>query len=239
MYLSECETWDSHAGIRSREIWDVRLYSLRDVYESLGGTLSFRVEESFTLKMEPVVCSSLQISWYHIPEDRNLIFLKLHVAVKIVKVLSNELKRNVRTRINKTYRTQMFKHRAFYTWYDNGKLRSYRKQQDNSPRSSAKKDSPTFLWYEEPHRKGRVQQFSHCCVSIRCLCNAFTEPLPSNDRGIHIQTYRTMGEIFEVRCWEGLRCHNILQIRSFIKIASSIRKLTRGIHRLTDSIEIV
>jgi hypothetical protein len=38
------------------------------------------------------------------------------------------------------------------------------------------------------HRKQRV----HSCVCIRCSGNVFTEPLPSNDRGIHIQTHRLM-----------------------------------------------
>jgi hypothetical protein len=36
------------------------------------------------------------------------------------------------------------------------------------------------------HVKGRVQQFLYCCVYIRCRGWIFTEPLPSNDRGIHI-----------------------------------------------------
>jgi hypothetical protein len=36
------------------------------------------------------------------------------------------------------------------------------------------------IWYGQ-HRKRRVQQFFYCCV---CM------PLPSNNRGIHIQTHR-------------------------------------------------
>jgi hypothetical protein len=44
-----------------------------------------------------------------------------------------------------------------------------------------------------PHRKRRVQQFFYCCLCIRCRGNFFTEPLSSNDRGIHIQTQRLMG----------------------------------------------
>jgi hypothetical protein len=31
-------------------------------------------------------------------------------------------------------------------------------------------------------------EFLHCCVCICCHGNGFTEPLPSNDRGIHIDT---------------------------------------------------
>jgi hypothetical protein len=40
----------------------------------------------------------------------------------------------------------------------------------------------------KPHRKGRVQQFIYRWVFIRCGGNVFTEPLPSNDRGMHIDT---------------------------------------------------
>jgi hypothetical protein len=43
----------------------------------------------------------------------------------------------------------------------------------------------SLIWHR-PHRKWRVQQFFYCCVCIRCRGNIFTEPLPSNDRGIHI-----------------------------------------------------
>jgi hypothetical protein len=44
---------------------------------------------------------------------------------------------------------------------------------------------------------------------IRCRSNVFTEPLPSNDRGIHIQTLRLMGGIYKVRHWDGLGCHDL------------------------------
>jgi hypothetical protein len=37
------------------------------------------------------------------------------------------------------------------------------------------------------------------CACIRCCGNIFTEPLPSNDRVIHIQTHRLVGDIYEVR----------------------------------------
>jgi hypothetical protein len=43
-----------------------------------------------------------------------------------------------------------------------------------------------------PQRKRHVQQFCHCCVFIRWRCSVLTEPLPSNDRGIHIQTQRDL-----------------------------------------------
>jgi hypothetical protein len=50
-----------------------------------------------------------------------------------------------------------------------------------------------------PRRKRRLQQFFYFCVCIRCRGNVFTQPLPSNDRGIHIQTHRLMGGVYEVR----------------------------------------
>jgi hypothetical protein len=59
-----------------------------------------------------------------------------------------------------------------------------------------------------PHRKRRVRQFYYCCVCILCRGNVFTGPLPSNDRGIHIQIHRLMGGIYEVRRSDGLRCHD-------------------------------
>jgi hypothetical protein len=59
------------------------------------------------------------------------------------------------------------------------------------------------------HRERRVQQFVYCCVCIRCRGKVFTEPLPTNDRRIHIQTHRLMGGIYEIFCWDGLRCHDI------------------------------
>jgi hypothetical protein len=36
-----------------------------------------------------------------------------------------------------------------------------------------------------PNIKTRDQQFFYCCKRIRCRGNTFTEPLPSNDNGIH------------------------------------------------------
>jgi hypothetical protein len=44
-----------------------------------------------------------------------------------------------------------------------------------------------------PHRKRRVQQFLYFYVYVCCCANVFTELLPGNDRGIHIQTHRLMG----------------------------------------------
>jgi hypothetical protein len=58
------------------------------------------------------------------------------------------------------------------------------------------------------HRKGCLWQF-YSCTSIRCCSNILTELLPGNDRGIHVQTHRLMGGVYEVRHWDGLKCYNI------------------------------
>jgi hypothetical protein len=50
-----------------------------------------------------------------------------------------------------------------------------------------------------PHKKKDASSNYAIVAYIRCRDNAFTEPLPSNDRGIHIQTHRLMGGIYEVR----------------------------------------
>jgi hypothetical protein len=63
-----------------------------------------------------------------------------------------------------------------------------------------------LIWHG-PYRKRPVQQFSYCCTCISPRGNVFTEPLPSNGRGIHMQTHKLMGGIYEVRRWDGLRCH--------------------------------
>jgi hypothetical protein len=60
-----------------------------------------------------------------------------------------------------------------------------------------------------PHWKRRLQQFFYHCVCIRYRGKVFTEPLPSHDRAIHIQTYRFMGGIFQSDRWDGLRCRDI------------------------------
>jgi hypothetical protein len=54
-----------------------------------------------------------------------------------------------------------------------------------------------------------ASNISYIVACIRCRGNAFTEPLPSNDKGIHIETHRLMGEIYEVRRGDGFRCIDI------------------------------
>jgi hypothetical protein len=84
-----------------------------------------------------------------------------------------------------------------------------------------------FIWHVS-HRKRRVQQFFYCCVRIRCRGNVFTQPLPSNGKGIHIEIHRLMGDIYEVRRWDGSRCPDV---PGFIKLGSVIQKLVGGTHR--------
>jgi hypothetical protein len=45
-----------------------------------------------------------------------------------------------------------------------------------------------FLIHHGQRRNRRVQQF-FCCIFIRCFGNMFTEPLPGNSKGIHIQAH--------------------------------------------------
>jgi hypothetical protein len=46
--------------------------------------------------------------------------------------------------------------------------------------------------------KRHVQQLSYCCEFILCRGNGSTEPFPSNDRGIYIQTHRVMGGMVQI-----------------------------------------
>jgi hypothetical protein len=43
------------------------------------------------------------------------------------------------------------------------------------------------------HRKRRLQQFFVCYACFCCRDNVITEPLHSNDKGLHIRTHRLMG----------------------------------------------
>jgi hypothetical protein len=66
-----------------------------------------------------------------------------------------------------------------------------------------------FLYDTDCTENDAVLQFSYCSVCIRGRGNVFTEPLPSNDRGIYIQTHRLMTGIYEVSRSDGLRYHDI------------------------------
>jgi hypothetical protein len=61
-----------------------------------------------------------------------------------------------------------------------------------------------------PHIKWRVQRFFYSCLCIHCRGNVFTEPLPSNDKGINIHTHRLMGGIYEVHLRSHICLHGIM-----------------------------
>jgi hypothetical protein len=54
---------------------------------------------------------------------------------------------------------------------------------------------PTFIWWDRTESDASNNSIVAC---IRYRGAVFTEPLPSNDRGIHIQTYRHTDR------WEGV-----------------------------------
>jgi hypothetical protein len=54
---------------------------------------------------------------------------------------------------------------------------------------------------------------SSVVACIRYLGNVFTEPLPSVDKEINIQTHRLLGGIYEVRRSDGLICHDKVWLR--------------------------
>jgi hypothetical protein len=54
-------------------------------------------------------------------------------------------------------------------------------------------------WYDTGHTKNDAsKQLFYCCVYIRYRGNVSTEPLPSNDSGIHTDS-RTDGRDFLIR----------------------------------------
>jgi hypothetical protein len=71
-------------------------------------------------------------------------------------------------------------------------------------------------------------------VSIRCNGNVFTEPLLSNDKGIHTDTDTHWRGI--LKCAAEMDSGVMMYIPSFIKIGSDIRKLILGGY--TDSMGI-
>jgi hypothetical protein len=44
-----------------------------------------------------------------------------------------------------------------------------------------------------------IPSFIKIGPGMRCRSHVFTEPLPTNDKGIHIQTRKLMGGNYEVR----------------------------------------
>jgi hypothetical protein len=60
-----------------------------------------------------------------------------------------------------------------------------------------------------PHIKRRVHKFFSI---VACVFVAAVKFLPSRclaTTGIHIEAHRLTEGIYELRCWDGLRCHNI------------------------------
>jgi hypothetical protein len=72
-----------------------------------------------------------------------------------------------------------------------------------------------------PHRKWRGQQLFYFCVCILCRGDVFTDPLPSN-----INIHRLRWGIYEVRRWDGRRCHDIYT--KFHKNCFRHSKVNRG-----------
>jgi hypothetical protein len=70
-------------------------------------------------------------------------------------------------------------------------------------------DRQTILQYDTNNIENDVSDISSVVARIRCNWNMSTESLPNNKKRIHIQTHRLMGGIYEVRRWDGLRCHFI------------------------------
>jgi hypothetical protein len=70
------------------------------------------------------------------------------------------------------------------------------------------------------------------CVIVAAVSFLLTEPLPSNDKGMHIQTH-WWEEFIKYDVEIGLV--SMIHEPSFIKIASSIFKLMKGVHRPTNS----
>jgi hypothetical protein len=66
------------------------------------------------------------------------------------------------------------------------------------------------------------------CLPSRCLAIKggihFTEHLPSNDRGIHLQTHRLPGGIYKYAAEMGSGA--MIYTQSFIKTGSGTQKLT-------------
>jgi hypothetical protein len=58
----------------------------------------------------------------------------------------------------------------------------------------------TFLRCDTGHKENDApSNYSIVACVFVAAVTYFTEPLPSNDRGIHVQTNRLMGDIYVVR----------------------------------------
>jgi hypothetical protein len=79
--------------------------------------------------------------------------------------------------------------------------------------------------------ENEVSNNSAIVVCIHCCVNIFTELLPSNNRGY---PYTDQWEQF-IKYDVEMNSGDMTNIPTFIKIGSGIPKLTRRIHRHTDS----
>jgi hypothetical protein len=107
----------------------------------------------------------------------------------------------------------------------------------NKKSSSGKNLLTTFLWYDTDRIENDA---SNNYFIVACVFVAAVAFLPSRCLatigGMYIETHRLMEGIYEVRHWDGLRCHDI-DIK-FHKGLFSHSEITRGIHRHTDSMVI-
>jgi hypothetical protein len=60
-----------------------------------------------------------------------------------------------------------------------------------------------------PHRKRRVQQFFYCCVYSLLREGCLRSRCVATVLWIYIQRHRLMGGIYELRRWDGIKCHDI------------------------------
>jgi hypothetical protein len=78
----------------------------------------------------------------------------------------------------------------------------------------------------QDERTNRLISFDTIRPTYKRTRPIITQSLPRNDRGIHIQTHRQLGGIYEVRRWERLRCHDV---------HTKFQKIGSGIHIFTDT----
>jgi hypothetical protein len=90
---------------------------------------------------------------------------------------------------------------------------------------------PTSLQYNTAHIENNMSNNS-TVACIRCCRNIFTEPMPSNNSGIHMQTYRLGGGFMEHVTEMGTGA--MIYIPSFIKTGLDIQKLMEGEGGFTD-----
>jgi hypothetical protein len=122
-------------------------------------------------------------------------------------------------------------------------MKYYILQKNSKKKVPGKTNRLLSLIRHEPHRKRRGQHYSTAaCVFVaavtflpsHCLTTRWisTEPLPSNDKGIHIQTTGFVKYAAEMDSGA------MIYIPSYIKFDSAIRKSIGGIHSHTNSMKI-